>query len=124
ASRLRIVRGLHAKKNNLRPPHRAQFRGRFHSHTFLNLQRIQKKSVLLDSLHKRRPPDHHYRRARTRQQSSEVSAHSPRPNDGNLWPGFLLAHGVTTLMSRSMSRSVLYKCGETRMFPSRKLTTT
>jgi len=48
---------------------------------------------------------------RARQQSAEVSTHGARTNDGTFGQPGQLGHGVTTLMSRSMSRSVLYKCG-------------
>ena len=120
----RIVRGLHAKQNNFRGAHRAEFCGRFDSDAFLKLQCVEEKSVLLDRLDKGGTPYHHYWRACARQQSAEVSAYGACTNDGNFWPVFLGGHGVTTLISRSMSRSVLYKCGETRMFPSRRLTIT
>src|SRR5260370_16106353 len=119
-----VVRGFYAEENNFRTAHRAKFGGRFNSHTLLKLQRVEEKPVLLHSFNKRRTPDHHRRRPRARQQSAEVSAHGPRTNHRNLWPPSLFGHGVTTPMSRSMSRSVLYRWGETRMLPSRRLTTT
>src|SRR6266566_3533562 len=119
-----VVRGLHAKQNNFRAANGAEFGGGFDSHTFLKLQCIEEEFVLLDGFDKRRTPDHHHRRTRARQQSAKVSAHGARANDRNFWPVFLRGHGVTTLISRSMSRSVLYKYGDTRMLPSRKLTTT
>ncbi len=75
----------------------------------MELQCVEEKSVLLYGFDKGRPPDHHHRRTRARQKSAEISAHGARTNDGNLWPALLLDHGVTTLMSRSMSRSVLNK---------------
>src|SRR6266852_6703737 len=120
----RVVRGLHAKENNFRSPNCAQVRGHFDVYTFLKVQGVEEKSVLLYGLDKRGPPDHHHRSAGARQQSAEVTAHGARSDDGNSWPGFRGCHAVITLIRRSMSRSVLYRCGETRMFPSRKLTTT
>ncbi len=35
-----------------------------------------------------------------------------------------ILHAVTTEIKRSMSRSVLYRCGETRMLPCRRLVMT
>src|SRR6266478_10245599 len=119
-----VVRGLHAKQNNFRAANGAEFGGGFDSYTFLKPHCIEEESVLLDGFDKRRTSDHHHRRTRARQQSAEISPHGARTNNGNLWPVLLRGHGVTTLISRSMSRSVLYKYGETRMLPSRKLTTT
>src|SRR6267378_3808617 len=124
ASGRRVVRGLHAKENNFRPANRAPFRGCFDAHTLLKVQCVEEQPVLLHRLNKRRPPDHHDRSARAREQAAEVTAYGAGTYDGNSWPGFRGCHAVITLMSRSMSRSVLYRCGETRMFPSRKLTIT
>src|SRR6266571_3672412 len=110
-----VVRRLHRKKDNFRASNRVKVRGGFYAHALLKLQSIKEQSILFHRLDKGGAPDHHDRRTRTRQQPAEVSAHRAGANDGNFGP---------TLMSRSMSRSVLYRWGETRMFPSRKLTTT
>src|SRR6267378_1370675 len=120
----RVVRGLHAKENNLRAANRAQVRGRFDAHTLMKVQGIEEKSVLLYGLDKCGPANHHHRGARASEQAAEVTAYGARSDDGDFWPGFLGCHAVITLIRRSMSRSVLYRCGETRMLPSRKLTTT
>src|SRR5260370_272363 len=77
--------------------------------TLLDRHFVQYKSALHYGSDKGRTPDHHHRRARTRQKSAEISTHGAGTNYGNLRPAFLLGHGVTTLMSRSISRSVLYK---------------
>src|SRR5258708_10800589 len=119
-----VVCSLYAEENNLRTARCAEFGRRLNSHTLLKLQRVEEESVLLYGFDKGRASNHHHRRTRARQQSTEVATHGPRANDRNFWPALLPAHGVTTLMSRSMSRSLLYKCADTRMLPSRRLTTT
>src|SRR5438270_572852 len=124
ARRRGIVGGLHAEQNELRVAHRANFRGSLDADFFLKLQGIEEQPVFLDRINKGRAADHGYRRTRSGQQTSKISADGAGTDDGNSGPRLRFAHGVITLMSRSMSRSVLYRCGETRMLPSRRLTIT
>src|SRR5690349_16449879 len=104
--------------------HCGNFRGCFDADFLLELQRVEEERVFLDGVYKWRTPDHIDGRARAGEQTSKISADGARTDDGNPGPRPRFGHGVITLIRRSMSRSVLYKCGETRIFPSRKLTMT
>ena len=97
------------KRGQFPAAHRVEFSGYLDSHTFLKLQRVEEDSVLPYGLDKCRAPNHDDRSARARQHPAEVPANGARANDRNFRPVFLLAHGVTTLISRSISLSVLYK---------------
>ena len=120
----RVIRGLDAKQHDFCAVHGGHLVGCFDADFLLQLKRIEKEPAFLDGLDEGRPPDQDDRRARAGQQTSEISADGARADNGNPGPRFGFAHGVITLTRRSMSRSVLYRCGETRMLPSRKLTMT
>jgi hypothetical protein len=55
---------------------------------------------------------------------AEIAADCARPNESNPLLSLLLGHAVITEINRSMSRSVLYRYGDTRMLPSRMATIT
>src|SRR5258708_872739 len=122
--RCRVVGRLHAEKNDVRSTDGIQVCGRFDLHGFLKMDRIEKQSVLLHCFDERLPANHHYRSAGTRKHPAEVTADGACSNNGNFWPIVLRRHVVMTEMRRSSSRSVLYRWGETRMLPSRRLTIT
>src|SRR5207245_8903975 len=101
--------GLRAEKHEICATHSANFCRSHNAHFFLKVQRVQKQAILRNRLDERRTPDQHDWCAGPRQQSAKISPHGPRANDGDSGPRLRWGHGVTTLMSRSMSRSVLYR---------------
>jgi hypothetical protein len=82
-----IVRGFHAKEDDLRAAHGANFCGSFYAHFFLELKGIQEEAVLLNSFNEGRAPDHRNGSACAREQTAKVSADGPRADNRNPGPG-------------------------------------
>src|ERR1700720_3799056 len=116
------VRRFHAEENDFRATGCFQFRGRLHADAFPEVQGVEEQAVLGHCFHERRAADHHDWRARASQHAPEIAADRASSDDGDFGPSVRRRHAVITEMRRSMSRSVLYRYGETRMLPSRKLT--
>jgi len=117
-----VVDRFHAEEDDFGAAHGFELIGGLGADAFLEVERVEQEAVGVDGGGERGAADEGDGGSGASEHAAEVAADRAGSYDRDLWPGRrVCSHVVITEIRRSMSRSVLKRCGETRIFPSRKL---